>query len=155
MIVVSDTSPINYLVQLGIIEILPQLFETVIIPAEVHRELTSTDTPNVVHEWISAPPDWLEIRQNSKLIITQKADPGETAAVALAVELQPDYIAVDDLKGRKIARANHLRIIGTVGIIELAYQEGLLDLQTTLDELLETNFHISKTIVQQVLDRNP
>lgn len=133
MIVVSDTSPINYLVQLGIIEILPQLFETVIIPAEVHRELTSKRTPVVVHDWISTPPDWLEIRQNSKLIITQKADPGETAAIALA---------------------NHLRIIGTVGIIELAHQEGLLDLKTTLDELLKTNFHINETIVQQVIVRN-
>jgi len=154
MIVVSDTSPINYLVQLGIIEILPQLFETVIIPAEVHRELTSQRTPPVVHEWISTPPDWLEIRQNSTLIITQKADPGETAAIALAIELQPDYIVVDDLKGRKIARANHLRIIGTVGIIELAYQQGLLDLKTKLDELLKTNFHIDEIIIQQVLDRN-
>ncbi len=154
MIVVSDTSPINYLVQLGIIDILPELFETVFIPMEVVRELTSKRTPLPVREWIDSPPDWLEIRQNTLLVISPQADPGETAAIALAMELHSDYIAIDDLEGREIARAQNLQIIGTVGIIERAHQAGLLDLKTSLDELLKTNFRISETIVKRVLDRN-
>ena len=59
MIVVSDTSPINYLVILGIIDVLPELFETVYIPPEVVRELTSNDTPKSVREWMQSPPHWV------------------------------------------------------------------------------------------------
>ena len=41
-----------------------------------------------------------------------------------------------------------------LGIIERACRKGLLDLKTKLDELLQTNFRINKTIIQQVIDRN-
>ncbi len=154
MIVVSDTSPINYLVQLGVIEILPQLYETVIVPPEVMRELTAKKTPEIVREWIATFPDWLEVRQNTGLIIDDRIDPGECAAIALAVELQPDYFAVDDSNTREIALEYQLEIIGTVGIIERAHQAGLRDLKATLDALLRTNFFISKTIILRVIDRN-
>jgi len=155
MIVVSDTSPLNYLVQLGIIEILPQLYDAVIILPEVHRELTASKTPDSVREWIAMPPDWLEIRQNTGLVIDDRIDPGECAAIALAIELKPDYFAVDDSNAREIALEYQLEIIGTVGIIERAYQAGLLNLKDTLDQLLQTNFFISKTVIKLVLDRNP
>jgi len=155
VIVVSDTSPINYLILLDIIDVLPELYETVIVPPEVMRELTAKKTPAVVREWIATPPDWLEARLNTGLIIDDRIDPGECAAIALAIELKPDYFAVDDANARIIAREHNLEIVGTVGIIERAYQAGLLELKPTLDALLQTNFRISEHIIQQVIDRNP
>jgi len=155
MIVVSDTSPINYLVMLGIVDILPELYETVIVPPEVIRELTSNRTPEIVRDWIVAPPDWLEIKQNTGLIINPRIDPGECAAIALAIELKSDHLAVDDSKARVIAAAYNLEIIGTVGIIERAHKAGLLDLKTTLDALLQTNFRVSERLIKEVIDRNP
>ena len=155
MIVVSDTSPLNYLVLLGIIDVLPKIYETVIVPPEVMRELTDNDTPDPVKEWASNPPDWLEIRQNTGLIIDKYLDPGESAAIALAIELKPDYIAIDELYGRGIAIQHKLEIVGTVGIIERAHRKGLLDLKTTLDALLQTSFRISQKLIDDVLARNP
>ena len=155
MIVVSDTSPINYLVILGIVDILPKLYETVIVPPEVIRELTASRTPEIVREWIATPPDWLKIVQNTGLVINPRIDPGECAAIALAIELKPDHLAVDDSKARIIAAEYNLEIIGTVGIIERAHKAGLLDLKTMLDALLQTNFRVSERLIQEVIDRNP
>lgn len=62
MIVVSDTSPLCYLLLIEGIEILPQLFERVIIPQKVRDELLAPNAPKVVREWISQPPDWLEVQ---------------------------------------------------------------------------------------------
>ncbi len=66
MIVVADTTPINYLVLTGHDGLLPKLFGQVLIPREVLRELRAEATPHAVREWIKSPPDWVEIRATTK-----------------------------------------------------------------------------------------
>ena len=61
-VVVADTSPLNYLVLIGQIEVLPALFGRVVVPSEVLNELTYNSTPIRVREWIDSRPDWLDIR---------------------------------------------------------------------------------------------
>jgi predicted nucleic acid-binding protein len=56
VIVLSDTSPINYLILTGEIEILPALFGQVVIPTAVLQELQHAGTPAEVQQWISKPP---------------------------------------------------------------------------------------------------
>ncbi len=155
MIVVSDTSPLNYLVILGYIEVLPQLFGTVVIPTEVHRELTAPDTPPEVLEWLDTEPDWLEIQSSTTLLIDPRIHPGECSALGLAMELQPDYVLIDDLLAREVAETQGLRVTGTVGILERAHQQNLLDLTTALNALQSTNFRISDALIKLVKDRNP
>lgn len=62
MIVVSDTSPLCYLLLINLVELLPQLYGRVIIPQSVCTELLSSDAPVVVKRWMAYPPDWLEIQ---------------------------------------------------------------------------------------------
>jgi hypothetical protein len=52
-LVVADTSPLNYLVLTGNIELLPMLFEKVIVPRTVTEELSSQKTPDAVRLWIA------------------------------------------------------------------------------------------------------
>lgn len=56
MIVIADTFPINYLVLIDLIQILPDLFGKVIIPQVVLRELQSTSAPDVVRQWLMNRP---------------------------------------------------------------------------------------------------
>ncbi|MGA2572065.1 MAG: hypothetical protein ABSF23_16270 [Terracidiphilus sp.] len=56
MIVVADTSPLNYLILIGEIEILPKLYDKVLLPEEVHRELQRAQTPSAVREWAASLP---------------------------------------------------------------------------------------------------
>lgn len=59
--IVADTTPLNYLVLIQAADILPELYRTVLIPPAVKAELTHTNTPAVVREWISQPPAWLKL----------------------------------------------------------------------------------------------
>jgi predicted nucleic acid-binding protein len=53
MIVVADTSPINYLLLIKEIDILPKMYGKVVIPRAVHEELLRPVAPEIVQAWIS------------------------------------------------------------------------------------------------------
>jgi predicted nucleic acid-binding protein len=61
MIVVSDASPLNYLVLIDAVDILPALFGRVLTPPAVWCELHRDRTPEAVRQWASQPPPWLEV----------------------------------------------------------------------------------------------
>lgn len=101
MIVVADTSPLNYLVQIGAVDALKPLYKRVLIPTTVAEELKGNSAPAAVRTWIAQPPDWLEIRPDPPSDPTlQFLDPGEGAALSLAELVQADEILVDDWAGR-------------------------------------------------------
>lgn len=54
-IVVADTGPINYLILIGYIDVLPALFEKIMLPSVVRDELTQPNAPLPVRSWIAAP----------------------------------------------------------------------------------------------------
>jgi predicted nucleic acid-binding protein len=58
-IVVADTGPVNYLVLIGAIDLLPKLFGEVHAPQTVFDELTDRETPPLVRAWVTQAPDWL------------------------------------------------------------------------------------------------
>jgi hypothetical protein len=64
-LIVADTGPINYLVLIGSIDLLPILFEQVILPSAVQAELVNADAPLSVRSWIANSPAWLEVREPS------------------------------------------------------------------------------------------
>lgn len=69
MIVISNTSPINYLILIGHINLLPELFQQIIIPQAVYSELSDTSAPAPVQTWITTPSDWLKIQPVCKNLI--------------------------------------------------------------------------------------
>ena|SRR5438094_5841915 len=102
MIVVSDTTPLNYLILIGQIDLLPRLYGQVIVPATVAHELQHLRAPASVRAWIGSPPAWLEIRD---VAITEESetllDAGELAALALAELLHANLLLMDDRAGSK------------------------------------------------------
>lgn len=66
MIIVSDTTPLRYLIEIEEVHVLEKLFGTVIIPKKVAEELQDPKTPRQVTEWIQASHQWLEIRKAEK-----------------------------------------------------------------------------------------
>ena len=61
-LVIADTGPLNYLVLIGLIDLLPALFEKVLIPTAVRSELASSNAPSAVRLWVANFPFWLEVR---------------------------------------------------------------------------------------------
>ncbi len=101
-LVIADTGPVNYLILIGHIDILPVLFEKVILPAAVQIELTDLNTPLPVPNWIAAHPSWVEVRHTanpvSDVSLAGLGD-GEIAAITLALELHSDLLLMDDRRG--------------------------------------------------------
>jgi predicted nucleic acid-binding protein len=153
MIVVSDTTPINYLILIGHIEILRELFGQVFVPQAVMDELHNPGTPEIVREWADAAPTWLEVRQASQTSLAgiSKLGAGESEAIALAGELNADAILMDDRKGAKESSRQGLLAIGTLAILVKASQRRLLDLTAALRELSQTNFRFPRAEVIEAL----
>ncbi|NES85628.1 MAG: DUF3368 domain-containing protein [Moorea sp. SIO2B7] len=153
MIVVADTSPLNYLVLIDQIDLLPQLFQEIIIPDVVRDEMLDPGAPTVLQQWIANPPDWLKVQAVS---VTDESlntlDSGEQAAITLAQALPADLLIIDERLGRRIASERGVSIIGTLGILDDAASKGLIDLSDTIARLQRTNFRISRCIIQALLE---
>lgn len=155
MIVVSDTSPLCYLLLIDLIEVLPQLFGRVIIPQKVRDELSASAAPQVVQEWIAQPPNWLEVQS-----ITDEIDPtlnqldlGEQEAITLAVQLKASLILLDDLEARRIATQLQLEIVGLLGILGSAAEKGRVDFSAAVERLQQTTFRASPKLIESLLQQ--
>jgi predicted nucleic acid-binding protein len=125
MIVVSDTSPINYLLLVGQIDLLPRLFQQIIIPDVVRDEMLDPGAPLVLRQWIANPPSWLTIQTVSVIDETLSSlDPGEQAAITLAQTLPADLLIIDERLGRQSASNRGIPVIGTLGILDDAADRG-------------------------------
>ena len=159
MIVVADTSPVNYLVLLGEIELLPKLFGNVLIPAAVEDELRCEDAPPSVQRWMERVPVWLQSRVVSAEDldgVSDEIDLGEREAIALALQLGADYLIIDDRDGRRVATSMGLNIAGTLGILGRADELGLVgDFPNVIQRLInETNFRGHAPTIKWLLERH-
>ncbi|MGB3693528.1 MAG: DUF3368 domain-containing protein [Spirulinaceae cyanobacterium] len=155
MKVVSDTSPLCYLVLIDLIDLLPNLYNRVIIPSAVFDELSASQAPEPVQTWIANPPDWLETRivESSPDIELIELDLGEQEAITLAETIGADLLVLDDKAARKIASERGLRIIGLLGILGVGVKRGLVDFSTAIEGLQQTNFRVSPTLLKSLLER--
>ncbi|MBS1789207.1 MAG: DUF3368 domain-containing protein [Acidobacteria bacterium] len=156
MIVVSDTTPLRYLIELEAVHLLETLFSQVIIPPEISHELQGTNTPQKVKDWMQARPAWLEICavDASSYVPVIEIHAGEREAIALAIELVADGILVDDKDARREAQRAGLTIIPTLAILELAARRNLIDLPAVMAQLPKTSFHISQKLYDEMLERD-
>jgi predicted nucleic acid-binding protein len=142
VLVVADTSPINYLVQIGEVRLLPALYGPVTVPQAVARELGATAAPAAVREWAAAPPPWIHLHADPSTVPAGLTDlqAGEVAAIGVALELHADLVLLDDLDAREQARNLGLAVIATPGILDEAAGRRSLDFGSALDQLLGTTF---------------
>jgi predicted nucleic acid-binding protein len=156
MIIVSNTSPINYLILIGQINLLPELFQQIIIPQAVYSELTDASAPSPVQTWMATPPDWLNVQPVSQPsdALVDLLDPGERAAILLAQELKADLILLDDMKARRTATERGLAIAGILGILDRAATMKLIDLPAAVQSLQSTSFWASDSLFQKLLDKH-
>jgi len=152
--VVSDTSPLHYLVECEAIEILPALFQEILIPPTVHRELQHPNTPRPVRAWAQLLPTWVKVRAPAVLDDSLDVDQGEKEAICLAREVQAVAILMDDRKGRAEAVRCGLRVAGTVGLLEAAAGRGLLDFVVSIQRLRQTSARLDEELIQAALTRN-
>jgi predicted nucleic acid-binding protein len=138
MTVVSNTSPLRYLIAIDRADPLQDIFGHVIISRGVQEELTHSSCPEMVRQWMAHAPAWLEIRdlsQPPESEFVRLLDQGEAEAIQLAIDLMADYLLIDERPGRQISTARGLTVIGTLGILIESHRQGRL--QNPSDILVE------------------
>lgn len=154
MIVISDTSPITNLAAIGQLDLLRQLYQKVSIPAAVYRELTAAggNHPGAIVQSL----DWIEAQDvTNRLLVTAlriELDEGEAEAITLAKETAADLLLLDERRGRLVAGRFGLRVIGLLGVLIAAKQNGLIpEVKPLLDALVQIGFRISQQLYASIL----
>lgn len=157
MIVISDTTPLRYLIEIEEVHLLEKLFGKIIIPPKVFSELQGKNTPLKVTTWIQNRPAWLEVRQADTSCFTPKKriQDGEREAIALAVELKADALLSDDGDAIKEARRLNISTIRLFNILESAAENNLLDLSEAVEKMRRTTFRLPPIeLIDAMLERD-
>ena len=155
-VVVADTGPLHYLTLVRAIDLLPQMFVSVLVPEAVLGELDRPRTPPTVREWAATRPAWLVARPTrpvSSLPLPRLGD-GERAAIALAQDAAAALLLMDDRAAAAAARAEGFEVTGTLGILARAAARDLVDLPDAIARLRATNFHCPPALFDKVLSQD-
>jgi predicted nucleic acid-binding protein len=143
-LIITDASCLIILDNIGYLDILPKLFDTVVT------------TPEIAAEYGKAIPQWLilikvnNVRLQSEF--AQMVDPGEASAIALAHEITYDYLVTDDLQARKLSIKLGLHVVGTLGLLLKAKQIGVITLlKPVLEQMKQTDFRVTQTLIEAIL----
>jgi predicted nucleic acid-binding protein len=157
MLVVADTSPINYLVLLAQTPLLPALYTRVCLPPAVVTELRDPEAPTAVRAWVAALPAWCAVQRPAFVTGSETLahlGAGEREAIALAQELRADVLLIDEEDVRRAALSRALTVTGTLGVLERAAERGMIDLPSTLARLLTTSFRVREELIHAMLARD-
>ncbi|NEP76535.1 DUF3368 domain-containing protein [Okeania sp. SIO2G5] len=152
--VISNTSPLLYLHQVGQLNLLPQLYGTVITSDAVNQELTvgkaaGVDVPDL------SRLDWLQVQAiSSPSTIPNVIDlgRGEAEVIALGLNNANSLLILDDQLGRRIAKLYQLRCTGTLGILIKAKQSGYVKaIAPIIAQLQSKGMWLTETVIQSAL----
>ena len=143
MIVVSDTSAITALLQIGQAGLLEKLYHQILIPEAVRDELLKNhlSLPTFLH--YAKVANFAEVQR-----LLAEIDLGEAEAIVLAKETHADFLLIDELAGRRVARREGLRFVGLMGVLVQAKQKQFIKSVRELTAELElvADFHLSEEI---------
>ena len=153
MIVVSDTSPITNLMRIERIELLRELYSTVIIPSGVYEEIGFIEDQKRRIDRLN----WIQVVSATDVSLLdellERLDRGEAEAITLARELNAELLLIDETDGRAEARRLNIRITDVLGILIRAKELGLISLVgPEIKKIVnDAEFWIDRQLIQDVL----
>lgn len=145
--VICNTSPLQYLHQIGQLSILPALAGSIIVPPAVLIELDAgiakgLDLPQPENlKWIKIQAP---ISATAASLITDLG-PGESQVLMLALEMPGSVALLDDALARRVAAAKGIPIKGTLGLLLDAKRAGhLTAIKPSLDRLQDRGFRLAE-----------
>ena len=162
--IVSDSTPIVYIAKVGKLQLLKRLYEDVVLPEAVKREVLAGEYPEVPVILDAFRAGWLEERvltrdarkfEQTHLLRAPGLDRGEREAIALAYTSHlPLLIDEDEKTGRRVAKVWGIEVRGTLRVILEAYQARLIEYpeaRQIFKQLLAERFHVSAETYERAL----
>jgi predicted nucleic acid-binding protein len=152
--VICNTSPLQYLHQLDLLDVLQAFTDHLIVPPAVVHELAVGRAQGVNLPDLTAL-QWVTVRQpvsTPVLPLVTDLRPGETAVLALALESPDAVVILDDALARQVAEALHIPFRGTLGLLLDAKRAGLVStILPLLDQLQALRFRLSVRTREAIL----
>ena len=154
MILIADSSALIALSTMDALNLLDQLFDQALVPEAVYQEVTGDETlpeanklksylENKVYKLSSTTP---------VILVDAYGDIGEIEAMYLYKQLQADRLLIDDARGRKVAQLNEITVIGSLGILLLAKQKGmLLSIKPKIEQLRQSKLYVAESLLIKAL----
>ena len=151
MTIVSNTSPITNLAGIGQLDLLQQLYGTITIPQAVYNEMVGIGrtVPGTLEVQTLS---WIETQVvadlNQVASLRTVLDRGEAEAIVLALELNAEFLIIDESPGRAIARQYGINIIGVLGVLLEAKRQGaIVAVKPLMDQLIgQVEFWVSRQV---------
>jgi hypothetical protein len=148
--IVSNTTPLIALVEVGLLDLLPTLYGTLLIPDAVYQEYqvrVAAGRPSLgTFAWIRT------VQTVAQADLSTALDTGEASAITLAIQVNARALLIDEKRGRRIAQRHGLTIIGTMGILVAAKHRNLIpSVASVLDMMISQGRYISPSLRAQVL----
>ena len=145
-IIISDTSSLIALTNIGELELLKKVYEEVVI------------TPEIGEEYGLETPDWIRTEKIEDIqkfkLLNLELDKGESSGITLALENEASLLIIDEKKGRGIAKKLGIKITGILGVMIRAKEIGAINRVKPLIEKLEkVDFRMSERLKNQILER--
>lgn len=145
--IICNASPLIALAQIDKLWLLETLFQRIVVPPAVIREISPT-VPSI--------PPWIEQKAITQpigpRILATSLGAGEREAISLALELETRWLILDERPARRFAQALGLPVIGTLGLLLGAKQRQLLDqIKPLLDRLAQHDFRLSTALYERIL----
>jgi predicted nucleic acid-binding protein len=155
--VVSNASPLINLARIGQLGLLRQLYGELTLPEAVWHEVVVEGSGQPGAERIGSA-SWVRVQSvcNRQLVqaLRQELDAGEAEAIALALEVDVEFLLMDEHLGRDTAQHMGVRSVGLVGVLVEAKHKGLVGgIQPLLDALRDVaGFWVSEALYRRVLE---
>jgi predicted nucleic acid-binding protein len=145
--VISNSSPLIALTQIGRLDLLRRLYTSILIPPAVAREVEPT---------VTKLPDWVLVQKLAHplqpITVSGSIGPGEREVISLGLELGAALLIVDEQPARRLATSMGLRVIGTVGLLMAGKERGFLaKIRPELDRLLAVRFFMDQDLYDRVI----
>jgi predicted nucleic acid-binding protein len=146
-VVVADASVLIALAQIGQLSLLERLYEEVVIPSAVQSEVAPS-MPKL--------PPWVHTQTLQRPLDSRVAhaalDAGEAESISLALETRAQWVILDDLQARRLAKELGLAVVGTAGVLFAAKQRGFIPaVRPPLDALRAAGFRLRKDVYEEIL----
>jgi predicted nucleic acid-binding protein len=161
MIVISDTTPLISLMKIGQLDLINQLFGEIQVPEAVFKELTSNNRFQNECRQIEECPfiNRVTVTDTKSVDLLRRSsglDLGESEAIILSDYFNANYLLMDESKGRKVAQQMGIPIMGTIGMLMIAYNEHLLskeEILNCINILKNSGRHISEQLYEQLIKK--
>jgi predicted nucleic acid-binding protein len=151
--VIANNTPLVALWVLGRLDLLRELYDEVLIPQAVHEEFLAVERAARRTALENAP--WIKpvsLANPQRVRVYVGLDQGEAEVLALAEERAARLVIIDELRGRRYTERLGFPLTGTLGLLLLAKERGLIaTLAPLLAKLQEAGLHLSAVLTDRVL----